>query len=96
MQKHIDTTQEQSVLYHYRDRDHREIDFLIENEKGNWLGIEVKANTSADLSDFKHLKWFQEILKPPRKKFIGIVLYTGNHIASFGDSMWAIPISTLY
>ncbi len=96
LQKHIDAADESYVLCHYRDREKREIDFLIENEKGNFIGIEVKANTSTDLADFKHLKWFQENLKPPRKKFMGIVLYTGNHIASFGDGLWAIPISTLY
>jgi hypothetical protein len=27
--------------------------------------------------------------------FTGIVLYTGTDILSFGNNMWAVPISTL-
>lgn len=96
LQKHIDTTEGRTILHHYRDKNKREIDFIIENYQGDLLGIEVKASTSADLADFKHLKWFKENLKPPRKKFIGIVIYTGNFIASFGEDLWAVPISCLY
>ncbi|OGT42625.1 MAG: hypothetical protein A3F13_09455 [Gammaproteobacteria bacterium RIFCSPHIGHO2_12_FULL_40_19] len=96
LQKHINATEEQYVLYHYKDREKREIDFVIENEAGDLLGIEVKASTSVDLADFKHLRWFKENLKPARKNFMGIVLYAGNHISSLGDGMWAIPITALY
>lgn len=96
LQKHIDTTEGQCILYHYRDREKREIDFLIEGYHGDLLGIEVKASTTPSPADFKHLKSFKERIKLPEKSFIGIVLYTGNHIASFGDGMWAVPISCLY
>lgn len=96
LQKHVDTTENQCVLYHYRDRDKREIDFIVEGYHGDLLGIEVKASTTPSLTDFKHLKWFKENIKSTKKKFIGIVLYTGKHISSFGDGMWAVPISCLY
>lgn len=96
LQKHIDTTENNCILYHYRDREKREIDFLIEGYHGDLLGIEVKASTTPSGEDFKHLKWFKENLTPKGKKFTGIVLYTGNHIGSFGDGMWAVPISCLY
>ncbi|OGV28236.1 MAG: hypothetical protein A3F18_06075 [Legionellales bacterium RIFCSPHIGHO2_12_FULL_37_14] len=96
LQKQVDTTRQQYSLYHYRDREKREIDFLIENAKGDLLGIEVKASTGAQSTDFNHLKAFKERIKPRAKSFIGIVLYTGPHIASFGENLWAVPISCLY
>lgn len=96
LQKQIDTTENRCILYHYRDREKREIDFIVEGYHGDLLGIEVKASTTPSLNDFKQLKSVKEKIQLPDKKFIGIVLYTGNHIVSFGDSMWAVPISCLY
>lgn len=96
LQKHVDTTEEKCVLSHYRDRDHREIDFLIENDRGDILAIEVKAGSNIDVSHFKHIKWFRENVAPKRKKYIGIVLHTGEQAVSFGDALWAVPIACLY
>ena len=84
------------ILHHYRDREKREIDFIIEGYHGDLLGIEVKASTTPSLNDFKQLVSFKERIKPPHKHFIGIALYTGKHIVSFGDGLWAVPISCLY
>ena len=91
----IDAQDAHYSLYHYRDREKREIDFIIENESSDILAIEVKAGSAIDKKHFKHIAWFQENMAR-NKKFIGIVLYTGNHVASFGDNMWAIPISAMW
>ena len=96
LQKHISSSETDYHLYHYRDREKHEIDFIIEADNGDILGIEVKASTSVGKSDFKHLKWFKDNLAPKNKQFIGIVLYCGEHIASFGHGLWAAPISLLY
>jgi predicted AAA+ superfamily ATPase len=82
-------------LYHYRDREKREIDFIIEREDGALLGIEIKASSSVSKSDFKHLTWFQKNLAKD-DQFVGIVLYSGEHIASFGNNLWAIPFGVLW
>lgn len=82
-------------LYHYRDRRQREVDFLIERDDGNLLGVEVKASTSVSLKDFQPLKWFKENIAR-EKNFIGIVLYSGQQTLSFKDNMWAIPIGSLW
>lgn len=82
-------------LYHYRDREKREIDFLIQNEDGDILGIEVKSGSAIKKSMFKHLDWFKRNIAK-NNKFKGIVLYSGEHIVSFGEDMWAIPISILW
>jgi predicted AAA+ superfamily ATPase len=82
-------------IYHYRDREKREIDFIIENAEGAILGVEVKAGSSVSRDSFKHLKWFRDnIIK--KKSFIGVILYTGEHIASFGEAMWAVPMNILW
>lgn len=82
-------------LFHYRDREKREIDFLIEREDNALLGIEIKAGSAINKSDFKHMKWFKNNIAKNRL-FIGIVLYAGNVPASFGDGMWAVPFDFLW
>lgn len=96
LRKQLDVTQGDCIWYHYRDRENREIDFIIENLHGDLLGIEVKASTSVTLEDCKHLRWFKEHISPKNKKFIGIVLYTGNRVLSLGNGFWAVPIAGLY
>ncbi len=82
-------------LFHYRDREKREIDFLIEREDGVTLGIEIKAGSAVGKQDFKHLTWFQTNLMKTQP-FIGIILYSGEQAASFGDNLWAVPFSALW
>ena len=91
----IDAEEEQCELYYYRDRDKHEIDFMIQNDDGDILGIEVKAGSVVDKESFKHLTWFKENIAND-KRFIGIVLYTGSHVLSFGEQLWAVPISCLW
>ncbi|MES2614738.1 MAG: ATP-binding protein [Bdellovibrionota bacterium] len=82
-------------MYHYRDREQREIDFLIEHEDGSIVGIEVKASSTVSRESFKHLKWFQEKMVHDFS-FTGIVLYTGEQAVSFGENMWAVPICAMW
>ncbi|MBL4868918.1 MAG: ATP-binding protein [Pseudomonadales bacterium] len=82
-------------LRHYRDRQKREIDFLIEREDSAMIGIEIKSGTNLKAEDFKHLKWFGETLAGDRL-FTGIILYSGEHIATFGENMLAVPFGALW
>jgi predicted AAA+ superfamily ATPase len=82
-------------LSHYQDREKREIDFLIENDQGAILGIEVKAGSALSKNDFKHMTWFKNNIAPD-KKFIGVVLYTGEHTLPFGANMYSVPIAALW
>jgi len=92
---HIDAQDEEYQLYHYRDREKREIDFLVENEDGDVLGLEVKAGSAVNKASFKHLIWFRENAKI-EGDFTGVVLYTGEHVLSFGEGLWAVPINSLW
>ena len=80
------------TISHYRDGKKREIDFLVERDNGDLLGIEVKAG-AVSRSDFKHLEWFASHLAPA--SFTGIVLYSGKDVLPFGDGFYAVPLSAL-
>ena len=82
-------------LSHLRARENQEIDFLIENENGDLLGIEVKAAESLKADDFKALKWFQEKHDGPTQ-FTGVVLYAGDSVIRINDSLWGIPMSLMW
>ncbi len=82
-------------LFHYRDREKREIDFLIEREDNALLGIEIKAGSAIGKNDFKHMTWFHNNLAK-NQTFIGVILYTGEFPASFGNNLWAVPFGLLW
>ena len=82
-------------LSHYRDREKREIDFIIENDSGELLGIEVKAGSAISKNDTRHLAWFKENIAPDRT-FIGIVFYTGENVLPLGKDMYAVPVAALW
>jgi len=91
----IDASDGRYELFHYRDREKREIDFLIEREDDALLGIEIKAGSAVTKRDFTHMRWFQKNLAK-KQLFIGIILYTGEYPASFGDNLWAVPFGLLW
>lgn len=82
-------------LFHYRDRQKREIDFLIEREDGAMIGVEIKSGSNIGAGDFKHMRWFKNELARD-KPFNGIILYSGAHMASFGEDMLAVPFGCLW
>lgn len=81
------------VISHFRDRSGREIDYIVEDESGRTLGVEVKAGASVGEADFRHLRWFANSLC--KDGFVGIVLYTGAEVLSFGKNLYAVPMSCL-
>jgi len=91
----VDASNGKYELLHYRDREQREIDFIIEREDHALLGIEVKAGSAISTTDFKHLKWFKDNIAKT-KPFVGIVLYSGEHAGSMGDNLWAVPFGSLW
>lgn len=91
----IDVTDHEFELFHYRDGDDREIDFIVEHEDGGIIGIEVKASTRAAMQDFKHLKWFKNKFAKKRP-FVGILLYAGNVTGRYDEDMWIVPIEKMW
>lgn len=91
----LDINEDKYSLTHYRDREKREVDFVVENKDGAVLGIEVKSASIVDKKMFKHIIWFRDNIVP-KKDFVGIVMYTGEHVVPFGENLWAVPINCLW
>ncbi len=85
---------ERISLFHYRDRDQFEIDFVLENAAGRILGIEVKAAASVTRRDFGGLEC---VASAAGVAFVqGIVLYDGEQTLSFADNLRAVPLPALW
>jgi predicted AAA+ superfamily ATPase len=82
------------IVSHFRDRDGREIDFVLESPDGRITGIEVKGSSSVRTDDFRHLRWLRD--KVGDRLSAGLVLYLGEHPLSFGDGMYGVPLSALW
>jgi len=91
----VDASNGKYELFQYRDREQREIDFLIERDDMALLGIEIKTGSVISTSDFKHLRWFKDNIAKNRP-FIGIVLYSGEYAGSMGENLWAVPFAALW
>lgn len=81
-------------LYHYRDRDGREVDAILERHDGAVIGIEAKAAASVGASDFRGLTRVRDALGDRFKA--GAVIYTGANTVPFGDRLVAIPLEGLW
>lgn len=81
-------------ILHYRDRDGREIDFILEAADGSIFAIEVKASASPTPKDARHLTWLRDKLGD--RFTAGIVLHLGDQGVSYGDRIMALPISALW
>jgi uncharacterized protein len=82
------------TIYHLRDRDGAEVDFLLEGLDGRIAAIEVKASASPTPSDARHLRWLKGKLGD--RMVAGIVLHLGRAAGSFGDGIYALPVSALW
>lgn len=81
-------------LFHYRDRDGREVDVILERADGAVVGIEVKAAATAASGDFKALAYLRD--KLGGRFLLGAVFYTGERALPFGDRLRALPLSCLW
>lgn len=81
-------------FFHYRDKDGAEVDIVIERGSRRVAGVEVKASATATSSDFRGL---HRLAAATGDRFVGgAVVYDGEMCASFGDRLWAVPISRLW
>lgn len=87
-------SKEQVSIFHYRDKDQLEVDFVLENPAGQIVGVEVKAAASVSQRDFGGL---QRIAVAAGSAFVqGILLYHGTQTLQFGRNIRATPLSTLW
>ena len=86
--------EERVMLFHYRDRDQLEVDFVLESSAGEIVGVEVKSAASVTRSDFLGL---ERLASAAGTAFVqGIVLYNGVQTLSFAENLRAVPLSALW
>lgn len=86
--KQINNSNAALTCYHLRTSDGREVDLLIESEKG-YIAIEIKKSSTIRSVDAKHLNGLEDILdKPILHKFI---LSNDLKIKHFDNNVIALP-----
>ncbi len=81
------------TIFHYRDRDRHEVDFVIEKRGSGIVAIEVKTRATVKEADFRGIRKLQQ----HSENFIaGVVLYDGERARSIGESLYALPIASLW
>ena len=82
------------TLHHYRDKDQDEVDVVVENDRGELVGLEIKAAATVTTGDFNGLR---KLANASRDRFmLGAVLYDGESTVGFGDRLFAVPISCVW
>jgi hypothetical protein len=93
LSKLSDWSDEQYIFSHFRDRRQNEVDLVLEDLSGRVVGIEVKASATVSSRDFIGLRR----LASGCDRFVaGIILYDHDRVVSFGENMFAVPISALW
>ncbi len=79
---------------HFRDKDKNEVDIVLENRRGEIVGIEVKSSATVSTKDFSGMR---KLAEASGNKFIqGLVLYDHDKVVPFADNMFAAPLSCLW
>jgi predicted AAA+ superfamily ATPase len=81
-------------LFHYRESGGLEVDLVVETGDGRVFGIEVKAAQTVSSRHFAALRHFRD--KVGKRFAGGVVLSLTRQGASFGDGIWALPLSALW
>ncbi len=81
-------------LFHYRDRQQREVDVVLELGSGEVAGVEIKTAASVAAKDFAGLRHLRDKLGD--RFTAGVVLYTGRRTLSFGERLTAVPLCGLW
>ena len=80
-------------FHHFRDKDGKEVDIVIERGTAGLAGVEVKASGTVRPADFRGLRKLQGALGD---RFAGgVVLYDGEATVPFGERLHAVPVRRL-
>jgi predicted AAA+ superfamily ATPase len=91
--RHASWSEQQPRLYHYQ-RDREDVDVVLENNRGDVVGVEVKATATLRAADWK---WLKKLADSRADSFkAGIVVYAGEQTLPLGGRLWAVPYSGLW
>ncbi len=91
----IESWSAQKCLFsHYRDKEKNEVDIVLQNRRGEIIGVEVKASATVSADDFSGMR---RLATACGDRFIqGLVLYDHDRTVPFADNMFAAPLSSLW
>ena len=92
-QSYADTSIE---IFHFRDQQKKEVDFVLKSRTGDVVALEIKSGSNLKPEHFKGLVALAQTTLS--KNFKGIVLYGGNEILPYKIDeyqFWAIPLKIL-
>lgn len=81
-------------LFHFRTREGKEVDFVLEDDRGRVVGIEVKCANTVHSTDIANCNALQQACG--NKLLRCIILYTGRHSVRLAKNITAMPISALW
>jgi len=71
-----------------------DIDFLLEDDTGTIIPVNVSASIAPGVGEFAGIDAFRR--RHPRAYQRGLLLYPGDRVRSLSDNRWAVPLSTLW
>ena len=83
-------------IYHFRDTDKKEVDFVLEASDGSVVALEIKSGSNIKKEYFRGLATLAKTLKD--KPFKGIILYGGDDVLPYKVDefqFWVIPLKSL-
>ncbi|MDQ1294234.1 MAG: uncharacterized protein QG608_2117 [Actinomycetota bacterium] len=94
LRRQLTWSDQNARLFHHRDRQGSEVDFLLETDDGRVAGIEVKAASTVTARD---TKWLAQLRDRLGDRFVaGVVLHTGDASFPFGPRVAAVPLDVLW
>ncbi|MGH2772150.1 MAG: ATP-binding protein [Actinomycetota bacterium] len=94
LRKQLGWSDVRADLRHFRTKEGVEVDAVVEFADGRVAGVEVKSGATVRADDFKGLRLLATKAGPMFT--CGVVLHSGSDAASFGEKLWALPISHLW
>lgn len=82
-------------FFHLRtDHGRQEADLLLEAPNGQVVAIEIKATSSPELSDARHLLWLRQQLGDSLAS--GVLFHTGRFVHRLDERIYAIPVAAIW
>ncbi len=91
LMKQISWSKTQPKLYYFRTTSGKEVDFILQTNDGQIIGLEVKMKETIQNKDFDGLR---ELMNLTKKQFkAGYVITTGQEMVPFGQKLFTLPLS---
>ena len=82
------------TMRHWRSHHGDEVDIVLENRRGQVIGVEIKAGASIGRNDIRGLRKLQALAGD---RFVaGLVLCTARQTLPMGNRVWVTPIQALW